>query len=70
MRPGEVWRAAVSTVVGIGWMIFLIIFSAYENIAIFLVSILVHGRDSHADVDDMGNEAVSVPREGGRESKS
>ncbi len=51
MRPGEAWRAAVSAVVGIGWMIFLIIFlfffarhySVYENIAIFLVSILVVG---------------------------
>ncbi len=49
MRPGEAWRAAVSAVVAIGWLIFMIVFlffyakyySIYENIAIFLVSVLV-----------------------------
>jgi len=42
-------RAAVSAVVGIGWLIFMIIhlffwakyYTIYENIAIFLVSVLV-----------------------------
>ena len=49
MPPGWAWRAAVSAIVGIGWLIFVIIFlffwakyyTIYENIAIFLVSILV-----------------------------
>ncbi|MFH1821570.1 MAG: hypothetical protein ABH852_03915 [Methanobacteriota archaeon] len=49
MPPGMAWRTAVSAVVGIGWFIFIIIFlffwakhyTIYENIAIFLVSILV-----------------------------
>ena len=49
MPPGGAWRAAVSAVVGIGWLIFMIIYlffwakhyTIYENIAIFLVSVLV-----------------------------
>jgi len=49
MPPGGAWRAAVSAVVGIGWLIFMIAhlffwakhYTIYENIAIFLVSILV-----------------------------
>lgn len=51
MPPGLAPRVAVSIVVGIGWLIFLIIFlffyaegfNIYQNIAIFLVSILVVG---------------------------
>ena len=49
MPPGWAWRTAVSSVVAIGWLIFVIIhlffwakhYTIYENIAIFLVSILV-----------------------------
>ena len=49
MPPGGAWRTAVSAVVGIGWLIFMIIYlffwakhySIYENIAIFLASVLV-----------------------------
>ncbi len=49
MPPGGAWRAAVSAVAGIGWLIFLIVYlffwakyyTIYENIAIFLVSVLV-----------------------------
>jgi len=49
MPPGGAWRAAVSAVVAIGWLIFLIAhlffwakyYTIYENIAIFLVSLLV-----------------------------
>ena len=48
MEPGFRWRVALSILVGIGWLIFLIIwlafyaadFNVYQNIAIFLVSIL------------------------------
>ena len=49
MEPGFRWRVALSILVAIGWLIFLIIwlafyaddYSIYQNIAIFLVSILV-----------------------------
>lgn len=49
MPRGWAWRTAVSAVVAIGWLIFVIIFlffwakhyTIYENIAIFLVSVLV-----------------------------
>lgn len=49
MPPGGAWRAAVSAVAGIGWLVFLIIhlffwakhYTIYENIAIFLASLLV-----------------------------
>ncbi len=49
MPQGAAWRAAVSAVVCIGWLIFVIIhlffwakyYTIYENIAIFLVSVLV-----------------------------
>lgn len=49
MPPGWVWRTAVSAVVGIGWLIFVIIFlffyatgfGIYKTIAILLVSVLV-----------------------------
>ena len=48
MEPGFRGRVALSIIVGIGWLIFLIIwlafyaqdFNVYQNIAIFLVSIL------------------------------
>ena len=47
MYPG--WRAPFSAVVGVGWLIFIILwlaffasdYSVYQNIAIFLASILV-----------------------------
>jgi hypothetical protein len=49
--PGGAAKAAVSIVVGVGWLIFLILFlvfyaegfSIYENFAIILASILVTG---------------------------
>lgn len=49
MGPGFRWRVALSILVTIGWLIFLILwlafyadnFSFYQNIAVFLVSILV-----------------------------
>ena len=45
------WRVSLSIIVGIGWLIFLILwlffyasgFNIYQNIAIFIVSILVVG---------------------------
>jgi hypothetical protein len=48
MEPGFRWRVALSIIVCIGWLIFLIIwlgffagdFNIYQNIAIFLASIL------------------------------
>ncbi|MFW6375619.1 MAG: hypothetical protein ACOCZJ_00485 [Thermoplasmatota archaeon] len=48
-RSGISWRAAISAVSGIGWVIFLIIwflmfrtdYTIYQNLAIFIVSILV-----------------------------
>ncbi len=48
-RSGISWRAAVSAVTGIGWVAFLILwfwfyrtdYTVYQNIAIFIVSILV-----------------------------
>jgi len=51
MPPGIASRIAVSTAVGIGWLVFLILFfafyaqgySVYQNIAIFLASVLVVG---------------------------
>ena len=47
-EPGFRWRVALSIIVGIGWLIFLILwlgffagdFNVYQNIAIFLVSLL------------------------------
>jgi len=51
MPPGGAARVAVSIVVGVGWLIFLILFlafyaegfSIYKNLAIILASILVMG---------------------------
>ena len=51
MPPGGAARVAVSIVVGVGWLIFLILFlafyaedfSIYRNLAIILVSLLVVG---------------------------
>ena len=51
MPPGSASRVAVSIVVGVGWLIFLILFlafyaegfSVYKNLAIVLASILVVG---------------------------
>ncbi len=51
MPPGGAGRVAVSIVVGVGWLIFLILFlafyaegfSIYKNLAIILASILVMG---------------------------
>jgi len=51
MPPGLASRVAVSIVVGVAWLVFLIIFLAfyannfnvYQNIAIFLASVLVVG---------------------------
>jgi membrane protease YdiL (CAAX protease family) len=51
MPPGLASRAAVSIVVGIAWLVFLVIFfafyadrfSVYQNLAIFIASILVVG---------------------------
>lgn len=45
------WRVSLSIIVGIGWLIFLILwlffyasnFNVYQNIAIFIVSILAVG---------------------------
>jgi len=45
------WRVSLSIIVGVGWLIFLILwlffyasgFNIYQNIAIFIVSILVVG---------------------------
>jgi hypothetical protein len=45
------WRVSLSIIMGIGWLIFLIVwlffyasdFNIYQNIAIFIVSILVLG---------------------------
>lgn len=49
MGKGFGWRVALSIVVSVGWLIFLIIwlgffaadYSGYQNLAIFLVSVLV-----------------------------
>ncbi len=51
MPPGIASRVAVSIVVGVAWLAFLIIFlafyadrfSVYQNLAVFLVSVLVVG---------------------------
>lgn len=48
-EPGFRWRVALSIIVGVGWLIFLILwlgffagdYNIYQNIAVFLVSILV-----------------------------
>ena len=45
------WRVSLSIIVGVGWLVFLIIwlffyaanFNVYQNIAIFIVSLLVMG---------------------------
>jgi fatty acid desaturase len=47
--PGFAWRVSLSIIVGIGWLVFLILwlffyasdYTVYQNIAIFLVSILI-----------------------------
>ena len=47
--PGFGWRVSLSIIVGIGWLVFLILwlffyasaFTVYQNIAIILVSILI-----------------------------
>jgi hypothetical protein len=49
--PGMRWRVSLSIGVGIGWLVFLILwlafyasdFTIYQNIAIFLASILIVG---------------------------
>ena len=49
--PGFAWRVSLSIIMGVGWLVFLILwltfyasaFTVYENIAIFLVSILIVG---------------------------
>ncbi|MEW6592172.1 MAG: hypothetical protein AB1305_00565 [Candidatus Hadarchaeota archaeon] len=51
MGPGFGWRVAVSAVVGLGWLIFLVWFlffyaqnfTVYQNLAILVMSILVVG---------------------------
>jgi uncharacterized membrane protein len=51
MPPGLTSRIAVSVVVGVAWLVFLVIFlafyaesfSIYRNLAIFIASILVVG---------------------------
>ncbi len=51
MPPGLASRIAASIVVGVAWLVFLIIFfafcadrfSVYQNLAVFLASILVVG---------------------------
>ncbi|HIC91073.1 MAG TPA: hypothetical protein EYP21_03230 [Syntrophaceae bacterium] len=47
--PGFAWRVSLSIIVGIGWLVFLILwlffyasdYTVYQNIAIILVSILI-----------------------------
>jgi fatty acid desaturase len=47
--PGFAWRVSLSIIVGIGWLVFLILwfffyatdYTIYQNIAIILVSILI-----------------------------
>ena len=49
--PEMRWRVSLSIIVGVGWIVFLILwlafyasdFSVYENIAIFLASLLIVG---------------------------
>ena len=49
--PGWHWRISLSIIMGVGWLVFLILwlffyaenFSVYQNIAIFIVSLLVVG---------------------------
>jgi membrane protease YdiL (CAAX protease family) len=51
MPPGLASRVAVSIIVGISWLVFLVIFfafyadrfSVYQNLAIFIASVLVVG---------------------------
>jgi uncharacterized membrane protein len=46
--PGIKWRVSLSVVVGIGWLIFLVLwlffyasnFTIYQNIAVFIASVL------------------------------
>ncbi len=53
-NPGFAWRVSLSILVGVGWLVFLILwitfyaseFTALENIAIILVSILIVGQYS------------------------
>jgi len=48
---GYGWRVSLSIIMGVGWLIFLILwlffyasdFNVYQNIAIFIVSVLVVG---------------------------
>ena len=49
--PGWHWRISLSILMGVGWLVFLILwfffyadnYSVYQNIAIFIVSILIVG---------------------------
>lgn len=49
--PGLAWRVSLSIIVGVGWLVFLILwlafyapgFTLYQNLAISLVSILIVG---------------------------
>ena len=49
--PGFAWRVSLSILVGVGWLVFLILwvtfyasrFTIMENIALILVSILIMG---------------------------
>jgi hypothetical protein len=51
MPPGIASRVAVSIAVGVGWLIFLVVFlffyasnfNVYQNLAVFIISILVVG---------------------------
>ena len=49
--PGLAWRVSLSIIIGVGWLVFLILwlafyapaFTLYQNLAIILVSILIVG---------------------------
>ena len=49
--PGWHWRISLSIIVGVGWLVFLILwlffyadrYSIYQNIAIFIASVLIVG---------------------------
>ncbi len=51
MEPGFRWQVALSILIGVGWLIFLILwlgfyagdFNVYQNIAVFLASLLTVG---------------------------
>ena len=50
-EPGMRWRVSLSIIMGVGWLVFLILwlafyasdFTAYQNIAIVLASLLIVG---------------------------